>query len=546
MSQPPLDTRFVHYRLQTDLEFFNEHAPLLIKDKTGNLIKFRLNIAQRYIHSRLEEQLKQRGWVRALLLKGRQQGGSTYINARFYHKASRNKGKSVFILSHEGKTTDKLFDMVRRFQDNVNPALRPVEGKSNTRQLAFAELLSDYVAATAGNEHAGRGGTAQLLHGSEAAYWEHAYAIQDGALESIGLVPGTEIILESTANGAKGLFYEKCMTALKGIGDYILIFVPWYWQDEYEREYSGEDITDEEAAYALAYFSKPFPFSTEPISRVKALRKLMWRRAKIVDLSTGQNLESGLAKFRNIYPANPIEAFQSSGVSLVRPEMIVAARKATLTDEEAPFIGGVDPAGDSDSADRTVIALRRGRHLERVIKFTRMRPMELAGILAKLIDKEGVDMLFIDRGYGEGTLDRLREMGYGRRVQGVAFNERPLSPDIYLNKRSEMLIECANWINAGDVRIPDDDDVHADFACVPLDEQTSNGLKFLKPKREIKKILGRSHDIFDAVGLTFAYPVRRAGGLNGLFRKADAAQGSSPSARGPLKSLARARARRSS
>ncbi len=65
--------------------------------------------------------------------------------------------------------------------------------------------------------------------------------------------------------------------------------------------------------------------------------------------------------------------------------------------------------------------MRRGRQIVRCIKYPKMRPMELAGIIAKLIETEGVDMAFIDRGYGEGTIDRLHELGFQRRVQGIAF-----------------------------------------------------------------------------------------------------------------------------
>lgn len=536
-----MNPNLVHDRLNTDLAFFAEHAPLLIKDKQGSLIPWVFNKAQRYIHARLEEQMQARGWVRALVLKGRQQGCSTYLNGRNYHKTTRRRGISTFLLSHEGNTTNKLFDMVKRFQEYVNPALRPVEGKSNTRQLAFPELGSDFAAGTAGNEQVGRGGTAQIFQGSEAAYWEHAYAIQDGALKSIALLPGTEVVLESTANGPLGLFYDKCMAALKGVGDYILIFIPWFWQDEYERDVPDDFIpTDEEEEYMRIYFfAKPFPFDTAIISRERGLRKLVWRRAEIVDLSTGENLESGRAKFRTIYPSNPSEAFQSSGVGLFRPDAILAARKSTITDEGAALIAGVDPAGDSDDADRTVIALRRGRHLEELLKFSRMRPMELAGIIAReVIDKRDAEMVFIDRGYGEGTIDRLHEMGYGRRVMGIAFNERPLQPDIYMNKRTEIIVEFAKWLNAGGVRIPDEEDVHEALACMPLDEETSNGLKFLKSKREIKRLLSGALllDIVDAGALTFAYPVRREISANGSgrIRKADSTLNG-----GPLKSLFR-------
>ena len=537
-----MNTNLVHHKLNEDLEFFAKHAPLTVKDKAGNLVVFQLNRAQRYIHMKIEEQRKRLGFVRVMLLKGRQQGGSTYVGMRYYHKARSIPGTSVFILSHDGKTTDKLFKMVERAHEQVHPTLKPEVGASNRYQLSFPALGSDYAVGTAGNENVGRGGTAQLFHGSEVAYWEHAYAIQDGALESIALAKGTEIILESTANGPVGLFYDKCMAALKGVGDYILIFVPWFWQDEYERHVDTTifEMTPEEEEFAAAYFSKPFPFEQEALGHERIFRKLAWRRAKIQDLATGGNLEAGKAKFHQIYPSNPVEAFQSTGIGLFRPDAITAARKSEITDVDAPVVAGVDPAGDSDTADRTVISLRRGRHIYKRLMYPRMRPMELAGIIARdVIDGEGAEMVFIDRGYGEGTLDRLREMGYGRRVMGIAFNERPSQPDVYMNKRTEIICEYAAWINGGEVRIPDDDEGYAALACIPLDESTSNGLRFLKSKREIKRAIGGALllDIVDADALTFSYPIRREAG-GALWKKS-----SGKKADGGLTSMTRRRAR---
>jgi hypothetical protein len=534
-----------HYRLQNDLPFFCEHAPMMIRAKQGGeLIPWRLNKAQTYMQFRAEEQLRTKGWVRLLLLKGRQQGGSTWTNGRFYHKASRNQGKSVFILSHEGDTTTKLFDMVKRFHDNVRTELQPRIGKSNTKQLVFEDLKSEYAAGTAGNEQVGRGGTAQLFHWSECAFCDNAYAIQEGAIKSIGLAPGTEIIIESTANGPLGLFYEKCQQALKGIGDYELVFIPWFWQDEYEREYDGSQITPEEEEFIASYFSIPFFGDLLPISREKALRKIMWRRAEIVDLSSANNLDTGKAKFRRSYPSNPVEAFLATAIGLFRTDAIMAARRALATDENAPVVMGVDGAGDGANCDRTVIVLRRGRHIFKVLKYDSMKPMRLAGIVAGLIDAEHVDMTFFDYAFGVGAVDRLHELKY-RNVQGVWFSERPLADDIYSNKRSEIIIEFAKWVNGGNVRVPDDDEFHADLASIPLDQATSNGLKCIVSKEIIKKSLGgRSPDILDAAALTFAYPVRRTKGAGEGPEDADEARrwrGMGVKKSSPLASMARKR-----
>lgn len=555
----------IHQRLNDDLDFFLEHGNVVIQDKRGELIPFRLNVAQRYIHDKLEEQRRRYGWVRALLLKGRQQGGSTYIEARFFHKIVRAVVPRAFILSHESKTTDNLFAMVRRFYENMTAALRPALGADNPREMGFPGLDARYAAGTAGNEQAGRGTTSQLVHGSEAAYWKMAYAISDGLLQSVALLPGTEIILESTANGPVGLFYDKCKQALSGIGDFILIFVPWFWQDEYER--APESVngwagpTEEEEKFIASNFAKAFPYHEKPISRERALRKVAWRRSKIVELAERGSLEAGNAKFRAIYPSNPVEAFLASAVGIVRADAITQARANFATpvvDEFSARTMGVDPAGAGKKADRTVLAIRQGRRLEKVIRYPKMKPMELAGIIARLIAEEGLDMVFVDRGYGEGTIDRLHELGFSRKVVGVAFNERPINPK-YLNKRAEIIIDAADWLNAGDgVAIPDDpeqelvpgnplagvicggDEIHADFAAMPLDKETSNGVKYLPPKEQIIADFGRSPDIFDAVALTFAYPVRReAAAVH--WRKTDSVRKAGV---GPLASMNRRRAQR--
>src|SRR5690606_24279034 len=68
-------------------------ACLKVRTKSGTFEPLILNRAQRYIHECLERQREEKGWVRALILKGRQQGCSTYVAARFYHKTSLNRGQ---------------------------------------------------------------------------------------------------------------------------------------------------------------------------------------------------------------------------------------------------------------------------------------------------------------------------------------------------------------------------------------------------------------------------------------------------------------------
>ncbi len=173
--------------------------------------------------------------MRALILKARQPGCSTYVEGRYYWKVTQRRGVRAFILTHKQDATDNLFGMVERFHLNCPAPVRPQTGKSNAKELAFPLLDSGYKVGTAGTEGVGRSDTIQYFHGSEVAYWKNADSHMGGVLQAVPDEPGTEIILESTADGLGGLFYSMCKAAERGDSGYILIFLPWFWHGEYRK-----------------------------------------------------------------------------------------------------------------------------------------------------------------------------------------------------------------------------------------------------------------------------------------------------------------------
>jgi len=485
--------------LTNNLPYFSKTA-LKIRTKEGKIKPFVFNRAQEYVHQRLEEQKRNMGFVRALILKGRQQGCSTYVAARFYHKTSFIPESSTFILSHQAKTTGPLFDMVKRYHDNMPSVLAPDTDTSNKNQMKFAfaptdgdvKLISEYTVGTAGNEDIGRGFTIKYLHCSEAAFYEKTDELETGLFQAVAELPGTEIIMESTANGIGNMFYRKAMDALSKKGIYQLIFVPWFWQDEY-RTKTPENFILEANEIKL---KELYNLNDEQI---------LWRRNKIVSLGSEW-------KFQQEYPMNATEAFVVSGDSLVDKEKLLEARKCDITDTNAPTVFGVDCAR---SNDRTVITIRRGRQiltyfvLENTPGDTGPKSVELAQYLEKLIKRYSPQKVFIDYAQGYGTIDLLRSWGYTDVVQGVYFNQNPSEPDIYLNKRSEMCINARDWIQDGNVNIPDDDAFFTECALIPDYKETPTKKKYIVPKSEIKiKLGGLSTDIWDSFILTFAFNVK--------------------------------------
>lgn len=477
----------VHQKFQEDLRFFSKNAPLLIKPAVGMLRPLLFNKAQLYLHDQIEKQRGNIGKVRILVVKARKEGVSTYVGARFFHHTTRRRAINSFILTHDAKTTAALFNMVKVFQENIHPSMRPDASKSNEEELVFPDLNSSYDVGTAGNKDIGRGRTIQRFHGSEVAFWKNARQIRTGILEAIPDQKDTEIILESTANGIGNLFHEMVMTALEGRSDYIVVFIPWFWMKEYQRDIpKGFKPSDEELELKKQYSL--------------TLEQLAWRRAKIENLG-------GAHRFKQEYPSNVHEAFETSGSGLIRPAAIMQARKSSVTDKSAPLVMGVDPAR---TGDRTVIVFRRGREVPHFYKWDEMQPMQLAGIIANLIDKHHPAAVFIDKGEGFAVADRLHELGYEEIVHGVGFGDGP-SREEYLNKRAEMWCELRDWLHSGEVKIPDNDEIHKDLAVIPDHKFNSSGRILLPKKDDIKKEHGFSPDIGDALALTFAFPVRPRG-----------------------------------
>lgn len=489
-------------RLKTDLPYYARHC-LKIRDKSGKLIPFILNRAQTYVHARLEEQRKRTGRVRAVICKGRQQGCSTYISARFFHRATLKTGTNVFILAHISDSTRHLFKMVGAFYDNAPEPMKPAVKVSNQRNLEFEGIGSEYSIGTAGSADIGRSMTLQLFHGSECAFWPNTDELMGGVLQGVADLPDTEVIFESTANGMGNLFHSLAMAGLKPGSDFITIFVPWFWQNEYRSPVpQGFCPTEEESKLMELYGLDE--------------QQIYWRRKKINDAFGGKEWS-----FKREYPNTLEEAFITSGESLYSGELITKARKNKTPDNAAPLILGVDPGR---SGDDTGFCWRRGREVVKKKEYNDMDEMKIVGLVAQELDKGQVQMCFVDVGLGYGVVDRLRELGYGKWVRGVHFGEGALEDEIYLNKRTEMYDTARKWFEDGGANIPDDDAFAVGLLSIPPLKQTvGRGVLSLPPKDEIKKNMGAEQKQFlnqvDAFILTFAYPVSSTAVENRIKRK---------------------------
>ena len=286
--------------------FAEDNIKIITKDARRGFVDFSFNSCQKKITELLEKQLEETGKVRAIILKARQQGISTYCAGRVFWKTYFTPHARSVVMAHDSATSDALFNLSKNIIKNMTSSFKPNEVKSNAKEIVISsphfkkeigneKPIASYRLYTAGSPEAGRGTTPTIAHLSEVAFWQHDEKILAGLFQGISEAPGTEVILESTANGAQGEFYRLWKGALDGENEYLPIFLPWFATPEYYRDApegfersSEEDLLVEEHGLNDG--------------------QLYWRRLKIA--------EGGELKFRQEYPATPDEAFITAGSSV--------------------------------------------------------------------------------------------------------------------------------------------------------------------------------------------------------------------------------------
>ncbi|MET4807341.1 hypothetical protein [Limibacillus sp. MBR-115] len=492
----------IRRRLRDDLLHYARRC-LKIRTKAGGATELQFNRAQQLLHKHAEAQLGRIGRVRLLVLKGRQMGVSTYIEARLYWKTSHRRGVRAFILTHRDQATQNLFTMAKRFHASCPRPVRPRTGASNLHELVFKDLDSGYRVATAKAPGVGRSDTIQYFHGSEVAFWPNAEEHMAGALQAVPEVNDSEIWLESTANGSGGLFYDLCRSAEKGLGDYELVFLPWYLDPFYRR-------------VPPKNWRPPTAFESYGQRHQLSPDQIYWAYCKNAELAmaTRTSPETFCWKFKQEYPGSIQEAFQSdSGASFISSEIVEKARLAQLPEPGpvVPLVLGVDVA--RGGGDFTRVIDRHGRRYGHRInqRIDSRDLMQIAGIVARQIERIQPDRVFIDAtgGYGSAVVDRLCELGFGDVVLGVEFAGRANDDSVYANKRAEIWGRLRDHLNEpGGCDLADDEELHRHI-CAPGHRFDSSGRLLLEGKDKIKSRLGFSPDAGDAAALTHAEPVRK-------------------------------------
>jgi hypothetical protein len=489
------------------LDFKQYRQFLKIRPRTGGeRIPFVLNNAQTVLDQRIEAELKEFGLVRALIPKARRMGVSTYIGGRYFKKTATQFGTRAQVVAHRSDSATNLHREVKEFYAGLPDALKPKLEASNARELIFAILKSLYKVASAEGGDIGRSDDFHLLHLSEAAFFDNTEDLSSGLLQTVQPHPGTEIAMESTGNGASGMFYNMCEEAYRqnNKGPWRLHFLPWSLMPEYRN------TTVPQGWKA----SKEF----EDYARLHALDReqlyWFWHQNYTIATMNGGQPDKIHRLTRQEYPAIYSECFMAdSTLDFFRASEVVAAMAAT----PRPNAGAlkllcVDPAGDGQ--DRPWVCDRQGSAIgARIWGAIGTRDYNVqADWIVQQFRNFNMDLIIIDvtGGYGKGLKEavELRMGVMGReKVIGVNFAWGALNQINNLNRRAELHDKFSKWLG-GDVSIPNDKELQEEAAAYKWGiggcRRNDKGQLTMTDKEKIKAEIKRSPDKLDCCVISMA------------------------------------------
>ena len=299
-----------------DREWIERHVKIV--DKAGNLVPFILNEAQRDLLSKIQRMERVGMPVRIIILKARQIGFSTLIQAWILSRIVRSSNKRAVLCTHKKDSSRAVLGKTHNMRKNL---LRGASGKWELKMTSKSRYLIEWGDPIDGSievtsdevDDPGHGDTAQFLHLSESALYKNTESTEKGLFQILAAQGAA--FKESTAKGLNS-FHDDFMAAWAEkdkplrdrVSGWLALFYGWWQHDEYRYTRTvavGRALPDalrEEISHSL---------SEEELWLLEQgvdYDQLAWRRWKITT-----DFKGNLELFNEQFPSRPELAFLATG-----------------------------------------------------------------------------------------------------------------------------------------------------------------------------------------------------------------------------------------
>lgn len=199
-----------------------------------------------------------------------------------------------------------------------------------------------------------------------------------------------------------------------------------------------------------------------------------------------------------MYITRVLGEFADAGQNTLFP-LIWLERCINKPANEGKKILGVDVARYGD--DKTVITKRVGQRVIEQIQTSKEDTMQTVGRIKRIYTDEKYDEVRVDViGIGAGVVDRLKEEEVN--VVGINNANKATDDERYKNVRAESYWGLRERVKAGDISIPDDDELISQLTAIKY-KYNSRGQLEIESKEDIKKRGLHSPDKGDSLVLAF-------------------------------------------
>lgn len=309
-------------------------ASYSIMDEEGTPVPFQLRPAQERLFQRVQDIRARNKPVRIQFLKARRVNISAAVAALLSRMLYFIPGMQGIVVAHDAKAAALIYDYYLHFHRTYKPerGVLPILPIVASRANEYIEIEGGgrLAIGTANNPNVGRSMKIMFAHLSETAFWRDSVTARRALLSTIPNSPATIVIDESTANGVGTPHHRNWVRNSSGQGGlWETEFFPWWKHPLNFLDLAPADIAQIEATFGA------YP-DEEEHARLYDLSwgQIAWRRMAIDTICDG-----AIESFRQEYPANPEEAFISSGycrfqhAALARQPILEDAPLGTITRE---------------------------------------------------------------------------------------------------------------------------------------------------------------------------------------------------------------------
>jgi hypothetical protein len=366
--------------------------------------------------------------IRDIILKARKEGVTTFYALFYLDDTLFTPNTTTVIIAHTREDVQKLFKIVKLAYSTCPDTITLSDGREwhkprasydNVSELTFSSINSTIYVALAG-----RGGTVNNLHISEVSKIPENVVDERMAaiMESVPNIDfGSNISIETTANGMGGWFHDMWTFAEAGESEFDDMFFSWFHKASNKLEpmedWEPNELTLEMAQKAKVYFdvdlSREQMFWWE--MRKKRQRHLMEQEHPTIP--------------DDAFLVSDTQVFDGTKIKMIKPKSAIMESKGWKFFKKAragrQYIVGADPSG-GDGGDKAAGVVLDRITLEEVAIYydNKTKPPEFAKKLAFIGKYYNTALIAVERNnHGHTTLDRLKDI-YSNIYMEKKFDEK--------------------------------------------------------------------------------------------------------------------------